>query len=253
MCSQIWEKQLPAFQEKNPTVEDPDVIGQGTKIIVQACKSSENNDLATNVDDNNLDKTGFQSNKEEVQVQQAKKQEQASDDNLPSPYVHLYGGFITENEKFDQVDPVYGVGVTGDLFKFLGYDLRVIGSAGAIFLQNEVIFKTAPGKVRGTLLFGFGNRIGLQNKDLDRLNKGVDSFTYTGLGVEMNPHSRYRFLADITTNLGTYQGLNFGASAQKRFGDDFWFGVYGEIQSSKSIIDNGAERKFYTGGLKLSF
>lgn len=165
----------------------------------------------------------------------------------------MYAGFLTENEKEEKIDSAYGLGVTGDLFKFLGYHIRGLGSAGAIFLQNEVIFKTAPGKTRGNLIFGFGNRLGLQNKDLDRLNKGVDSFTYAGVGVEMNPHSKYRFSFDLTTNIGTYRGLNFGVYAQKRFGADYWLGLYGEIQSSQSVVDEGEDRRFFTGGLKLSF
>ena len=245
------EKQLPEFVIKNPHVEDPDVIATGTRILVQTCKSMEA-ELAQKPIEN---KEGWTDSDSKPNVNNSSDKEiDTSDDQLiDPPYLHVYAGFLTENEKQEQIDSAYGLGVTGDLFKFLGYHIRGLGSAGAIFLQNEVIFKTAPGKTRGNLIFGFGNRLGLQNKDLDRLNKGVDSFTYAGLGVEMNPHSKYRFSFDLTTNIGTYRGLNLGVSAQKRLGSDYWLGLYGEIQSSKSVIDEGDDRRFFTGGLKLSF
>lgn len=256
-CALIWEKQLPEFVLKNPHVEDPDVIAAGTRILVQTCKAGETlaqeNEPNQQPAENNGGWTQSEVNPDKSEPSSEKKIDTAGDHLIDPPYLHLYAGFLTENEKEEKIDSAYGIGVTGDLFKFLGYHIRGLGSAGAIFLQNEVIFKTSPGKTRGHLIFGFGNRLGLQNRDLDRLNKGVDSFTYGGLGVEMNPHSKYRFGFDVTTNFGTYRGLNLGVSAQKRFGEDYWLGLYGEIQSSQSVIDSGDDRRFFTGGLKLSF
>ena len=101
---------------------------------------------------------------------------------------------------------------------------------------------------------GFGNRLGLQNKDLDRLNKGVDSFTYGGLGLEMHPHPRYRFGLDLTANFGKEITPNIGAYAQKRLGDDYWLGVYAEYNSSRSSVDDSkSDRRYLTGGIKFSF
>lgn len=36
-CSEIWTKQVPLFQEKNPQIADPDKIDIGQKILVQSC------------------------------------------------------------------------------------------------------------------------------------------------------------------------------------------------------------------------
>lgn len=254
-CSLIWEKQLPEFQKKNPQVEDPDLIAEGVEITVQRCAPREELNIAQDSGELTAEDAKVSENEKNIKQnsKNIKRQEEDLDWDGNPPYLNLYGGFITENES-DKVDGAYGIGVSGDILKFLGYDLRALGGAGAIFLQNEVIFKTAPGNTRGQLIVGFGNRIGLENRDLDRLNKGVDSYTYAGIGVEMTPHPRYRVQFDLTGNFSKNISPNFGAAAQKKFGDDFWIGVFGEVQSSQSAADDGdKDRKYYTGGLKLSF
>lgn len=238
-CSQIWTKQLPAFQARNLKVEDPDVIAPGEHIIVQRCK-----DKAVTVP------VAAPAKKAEPQEEPI---EQVGDIN--GPYLELYGGFLTENEKEDRVDAAYGLGVTGDLMRFLGYNMRLLGSEGALFLNGEVRFKTAPGhKFRGHVIFGLADRIGLQNRDLDRLNKGVDSYTYGGFGLEVHPSNRYRFGLDLTTNFNQHLTPNVGVYAQKRLGDDYWLGLYGEYNSTRSAVDsNEKDRRYLTGGIKFSF
>jgi hypothetical protein len=242
-CSAIWEKQLPEFQKRNLHVEDPDVIEKGTVITVQLCQEKNQSIQLSN------------GNGQNPAPQNSGDEKISTEESINSPYIHLFGGFLTENEKYEQIDGAYGIGVTGDLFRFLGYNIRLLGSQGVMFMQNEVRFKTSPDyKTRGHLILGMGNRLGLQNKDLDRLNKGVDSFNYVGFGLEMNPHSRYRFGLDLTGNLGAKFAPNFGAYAQKRLGEDYWLGVYAEFNSSRSSVDDNEEdRRFFTGGLKFSF
>lgn len=244
-CSMIWEKQLPEFQKRNPHVEDPDVISKGTKILVQLCQEKDKLKLAKNSSEsqdgqNSIDSNENSSNSESLELE-------------TTPYLHLYGGFLTENERFDKVDSAYGIGISGDLLTFLGYNMRLLGSSGAMFLQSEARFKTQPARTRGHFIIGLGNRIGLQNKELDRMNKGVDSFTYAGFGLEMNPHHKFRFGLDLTSNVGRKFGANIGVSAQKRLGDDYWLGVFGEYGSSRSMVDEESDRRFFTGGVKFSF
>lgn len=256
-CSRIWTKQVVEFQKKNPHIADPDVIGIGEVITMQLCHE---NALALTPDNEILDpilpvaKDVVEEEIPEVKPEVCtvpEEKPQKKEWALNAPYVHLFLGFIKETGK--DVETAYGIGVEGDLMDFVGYNLRGIGSSGAIFLQNEVIFKTKPNKVRGQLLVGLGNRVGLDNKDLDRLNEGADSYIYSGLGLEMQPHDRFRWSMDLTTNLGSFDGVNLGVSAQKKFGADFWLGLYGEMQSTKGIEDKNSTRRFYTSGLKFSF
>lgn len=261
-CLSIWRKQLPEFVKKNPEVLDPDVIEVGAEITLQRCKSlpvvakeepKENKEETFDSEDG-WNQTVFKAAEDpsEPVCKDVKLDDKNKEDDLPPPYVHVYAGFLTENEKYERVDSAYGVGVTGDLFDFLGYHIRGLGSAGAIFLNNEVLFKTKPGESRAHLIFGFGNRIGLANRDLDRLNKGVDSYTYAGFGFEKN-RPLYRYQMSLTTNINSSSSLNFGVSAQKKFGKDYWFGMFGEYQSTRSIIDDGDDRRYISSGLKFSF
>lgn len=243
-CALIWERQLPAFQEKNPHVEDPDVIMPGTKIIVQSCKDS------TVIAEEESSEAPINS-AEQLSTELAKEETiyKAGD-----PYIHLFAGFLTENEKYEQIDSAYGIGVTGDLSNHIGYNIQLLGGKSVAFFQNEVMFKTMPAEYRWFLIVGLANRLGFQNKDLNRLNKGVDSFSYAGIGGEIHSNPKYKFNFDITTNLGVYKSVNLGVSAQKRFGQDLWFGMYGEAQSSQSSEDEkGHPRNYLSGGLKLSF
>lgn len=241
-CNQIWTKQVPLFHQRNPHVEDPDVIKPGQLITVQTCKDTpeEVPVVAAKVE----------VKKEEVK--ESPKVEEKDFEPIFGPYVHIYGGFLSE--KKEEIDPMLGIAVTGDVFNFLGYNIRLNNSPGVITMHNEVRFKTKPAKSRAHLIFGLGNRVGLKNKDLNRLNKGVDSFSYVGVAGEFHPHPRYRLQVDVTTNMGSKIAPNLGVTAQKKFGEDFWFGLYADWYSTTSVVDDSKEdRRVLTGGIKLSF
>lgn len=257
-CNKIWIKQLPEFQSKNPKVADPDVIEPGSVISVQVCRdnftadSSDVTEMA--VQKNKIKKqtkNGLDVQKNQVQPVAVAVDE---DSFATSPYLDIYTGFLGENSKEENIDAAYGLGVNGDLFSFLGYDMRLLGSSSVLLLNNEVRFKTQPGSTRGVLIVGMGNRIGLKNKDLDRLNKGADSYTYGGFGVEMKPGNKWKFVLDLTANFNQHFSPTVGVSAQKRLGQDYWLGLFTEFGSSRSAIDDNKEdRRYFTGGLKFSF
>jgi hypothetical protein len=266
-CSQIWVKQLPEFQARNLHIIDPDVIEPGTVIAVQVCRDNFVAEVADpeppSVESGSQPAIEVQKNQvkmvEGLEVQKNQVQSSVTpavdeDSFATSPYLDIYVGFLGENGKEDNIDSSYGLGVNGDLFSFLGYDMRILGSPSVIFLNNEVRFKTSPGATRGVLIVGMGNRVGLKNKDLDRLNKGVDSYSYGGFGIEMKPGLKWRFGLDLTANFSRHFSPTIGVSAQKRLGEDYWLGLYSEFGSSRSTVDDNEEdRRYFTGGLKFSF
>lgn len=256
-CSKIWVKQLPEFQAQNPDVADPDVIEPGAVIRVQVCRDN----FASN-DSGDVDMSGIVVQKNQVEGIDVQKNQVVpvavevvdEDSFATSPYLDVYVGFLGENAKDENVDSAYGVGINGDLFSFLGYEMRLLGSSSVILLNNEVRFKTAPANTRGILILGMGNRIGLKNKDLDRLNKGLDSYTYGGFGVEMKPGNKWKFGLDLTANFNQHFSPTVGVSAQKRLGEDYWLGLFTEFGSSRATVDDNKEdRRYFTGGLKFSF
>ena len=251
LCSKVWSKQVPAFQKKNPHVQDPDVIIPGEKITVQICHEVN---TAPPLEIKKVEKPCC----EDCQVCGDKKTKEApvmaEEDFTPqfNPYINLYLGFISEHK--DDVATNFGFSVWGDVFKHVGYNIRLNFADTLITMQNEGRLKTAPGKVRGHLIYGLGNRLGLKNKPYDRLTKGVDSFSYLGLGLELNPRSNYKLQFDLTSNISEHFSLNAAASAMKKIGDDMWLGAYAEILSTRSAIDKSAEdRRYITGGIKFSF
>ena len=263
-CNQIWVKQLPAFQSQNPQVADPDVIEPGEVINVQVCQA---NYASNDTQDEDMNSEGIEVQKNQVnnksdgltvqknQVAPVGANVTDEDSFASSPYLDVYLGFLGENAKDENIDSAYGIGVNGDLFSFLGYDMRLLGSSSVILLNNEVRFKTSPEHAsRGVLIVGMGNRVGLKNKDLDRLNKGLDSYTYGGFGIEMKPGLKWKFGLDLTANFNQHWSPTIGVSAQKRLGEDYWLGLYTEFGSSRATVDdNSADRRYFTGGLKFSF
>lgn len=240
-CTPTWSKHVKVFKQKNPNIENPHIIPIGAKFEVQECEKADAVAAVETVPTKSADPISEQSKKTDL------------DKGMNTVYIDLYGGLITEEKKED-TSFLLGAGVHGDLYKHLGYDLRILWSEIVATTKGEVRFKTEPDRLRYVLLYGMGNRIGIKNSDLDRINKGVDAYSYLGLGLEMRPTENHFVVLDVNHNLSSGSNFNVSATAQKRVGDDKWLGVFIEYQSTKSPADtNDADRRYLSGGLKYSF
>lgn len=247
-CSPTWDIHVKEFKKRNPQIKNPNRISEGSLIEVQTCRSDSDSVIVQDKQNNKP--------KEEVAIQKEEiKTESFHEKNWPldTIYLDVYAGLITE-EKHRDTSFLGGVGAHGDLYDFLGYDVRVLASDIVALTKAEVRFKTKPDFQRYVLIYGLGNRIGLQNSDLDRLDTGVDSYSYLGLGVEIYRSEKSRFQFDLTHNIAQESGINGSVTAQKRIYGDNWLGVFIEYNSTKSTVDNRpGDRRYLGGGLKFSF
>ena len=243
-CSPTWDIHVKEFKKRNPHIKNPNKLSVGDLIEVQTCK---NEALASETSPA----------KETSPVVESTKTEKANVYEefwpLDTIYLDIYGGLITE-EKHKDTSFVGGIGAHGDLYQYLGYDVRVLASDIVALTKAEVRFKTTPDKQRFVLIYGLANRIGIGNDDLDRLETGVDSYSYLGLGVEIAKSINHRLVFDLTHNLASNTGINGAITVQKRIFEDKWLGVFIEYHSTKSSVDSRRDdRRYLTGGLKFSF
>ena len=246
-CTPTWSKHVKVFKQQNPNIQNPNIIPIGAKFEVQECDPESSVEVAS---------TPAPAVKEESPAAVVpSKETKKSTNNQPMEivYLDLYGGIISE-EKQKDASALLGAGIHGDLATHVGYDLHLLYSSIVAVTEAEVRFKTTPDKMRYVLLYGMGNRIGIHNSDLDRVNKGVDSYSFLGLGLEMRPSDKHLVIFDVSQNIASGANPNFSATAQKKVGEDKWLGVFIEYNSTKSKADErSGDRRYLTGGLKFSF
>lgn len=221
-CINIWDKQIPEFIKQNPHIKNPDNIAIGSRIKVQRCYKKE----ALLAEERGKDIT-----------------------ILDEHRVEFFGGLFKER------NPELGLGmnVFGAMTDNLGYRMFFVGAPSAMIYFANAEFRTKPAVLRYYLSAGLGQRIGLGNKQDNRIEDGVDSFVHSGVGIIYQPRGTFYWKAEAGLNLSPRTAGNFEISGMKKF-KDFWLGGFFQLKSTRSINDNLEKNRDYIfTGVKVSF